>query len=93
MENEKLIVSSEAVSGFARELRSYAAGLDSGTSRMGSRLSSLGESWQDQKYRKFREEMIELAARVKKARLAVIDYAAHLDTFAQRVRDAGSTKI
>ena len=93
MASTKLIVQPDAVTTFARELRSYACQLESGTSRMTSRLGSLGDNWQDQKYRKFRDEMVELSARVKKARLAVVDYASHLDTFAQRVRDAGATKI
>lgn len=90
---DKLIVEPDAVTGFARDLRNYANQLDTGTSRMASRLSSLHSHWHDAKYAKFSGEMKELAGRVKKARLAVIEYANHLDTFAERVRAAGATKI
>ncbi len=50
------IMDPEEVRRFARELKSFSAGLQRSVSLLEARFKGLGDSWQDQEHRKFAEE-------------------------------------
>ena len=88
-----LIVQPDEVRTFVRELRNYTNKLEADTSRILERLSTLGETWRDRKYDKFREDMKDVAKEVKKARTAGEIYAKHLSKFADDADVALGRKI
>jgi uncharacterized protein YukE len=91
--SRQLIVESDAVSQFVRDLRQYADALESNTLGVKRRLGTLSDTWRDQKYREFEADMVQITERVKQSCATVQMYAQHLQRFAEKVREAENSRI
>ena len=89
----QLIVESEAVFQFVRDLRAYADALQSSTLNVKRRLGTLSESWRDQKYRQFESDMATITKHIKESAETALMYAQHLQQFAEKVRAAEESRI